>query len=290
MEENQNTIIEKKDNSKIWIILTITFGIIIIGLIGYISHNKSCLKKENMKETPPEMEQNNANQKAEDKEQTETNDTEEELALGELQIAYKLFNIFHIGDRCFMTPTSSEIPLNTSNKVKLRIAYESISPKYLKITSCSSEEEIIGGSICGGDTKTKEPGLNEAYEQNDTSKIKEIIRKYRYTETIDSKIIKEKTEELYGSDYTYQPEDFGLGILADETCYFMHYSTKSNLYAVYSGQCGGICVPYTEQFSKAYKIDGRLYLETNLENKKAVYEFKKDTKNDNYVFVQVTIK
>ena len=110
--------------------------------------------------------------------------------------------------------------------------------------------------------------------------------------------LKAKVLDIFGKDYDYKDEDFGLGVTVEPTCGLMRYVAEEGLYKEESGACGGTCALGEQKITKAY-IDGKkLVIETtykDLDGKPAesradgnyTYEFKEESEN-HYVFVKIT--
>lgn len=110
--------------------------------------------------------------------------------------------------------------------------------------------------------------------------------------------LKEKVLEIFGKDYDYKDEDFGIGVSVEPTCGIMRYVTEENLYKEESGACGGTCALGEQKITKAYIEGKKLIIETTYKDLDGVaaeyrkdgnytYEFKEES-TDHYVFVKIT--
>lgn len=294
MEEKKELIEEKKNNPKPLIITIILLATLVLGLVGYIAYDKLYLEKKADKEISTSSLDE------------EKSSVKEELSLNDATVQ-KLFSIFSLNNGTYMTG------LNDDNRVKLRIAYENIAETDFSEISCA----IVGGLVIDTDSNSSNPvkdyrgicgsesareGSEEyqkeyanAFSNNNLAELKRIVEKYYSTKSVASKIMKEKIEELFGSDYLYHPEDFGTWRDVEPNCFFMHYDEKNEVYAYYTAPCGGTGERYSEELVSAYKEGKKLYIEGKVsrtmvdsEIQKTIYQFQKDTKNGNYVFVKLT--
>ena len=287
MEEKKEVVEikeEKKKKIKPWMIFCIIMGLIVLAFVGYVAcdnYIKEHEEDEYEEETTP----------SEDATKQQKNVFKNDTGLDDDSIK-DLFTIFR---------TDNHIEFNgyTSNKAKLRLAYENIPESSYSTIACSKVGGYLNtgayGAYCNGGADGED--YQDALAQGDKEKQKELIEQRATTKSISSTIMKAKVEELFGSDYPYQPEDFGIGLTIEPECQLMHYDQTNDVYAFYSQACGGTTDRYSERLLSAEINGDHLYLKskvlkTEIESDTIdtikTYEFKKDAKNGNYVFVQVT--
>lgn len=265
----ENKIQEKKGHGAL--ILIIILIILLIATVGYIVYDKVIEKPDT------DVTQNvNISEKKE---------KEEEVDINSSLVQY-LFNIFKI-DSCYKNDIEA---MNTNNLVKLRTAYENISKTNFSSIECSKIGSINGDPYCG----VMSEEMSDAYSKNDTVKFKEYEMQ-NMTRAVDAKILENKVYELFGSDYKFKNETFGIGNTVDPICNVMSYNSANNIYAEYNGECGGTCAAIEQKLISATKNGEKLTITTttapfgtNDFKSKVIYEFKKDKINSNYVFAKVT--
>ncbi len=264
---------EKKSNGGLIVIIIILL-LICCTLGGLIFLNKEKIFSEKNSATNKETQKNTSSNK--EKEDLDINDS----------TVINLFNIFRINQGCWLSTNYEK--LNTDNKYKLRLAYEhlDIEANYIP---CSRVGGKLNDLYCGdGNTWHNIPEINDAYVNN-KDRFYQLIELNSNTRSINQKDLKAKYIELFGSDSEYTDTDFGLGSTAETSCFTMHYIESEKIYAQYSGECGGTCAATKQEVTKAYKDNNKLYIETSYEQDITIkYEFKKDSKNDNYIFVKLS--
>ena len=272
----------KEDNRMhIWRILIVIILIIILCIGGIFAYKEFTASKNK-----------------EVKEPTEETDSRKDLSTNDATVK-ELLSIFSIAKNHLNAGTNY-----LNNTAKLKLAMMQNGNSNMKTIPCSKVGGYISGngqySYCsdykGDDFYTAEKQGPEV--------AKEFVEKNQSTKSLSSSILKAKVEELFGSDYTYIPEDFSatLGHQPTYGCQIWHYDKANDVYAFYGGLCGGEGTNYKEEVISAYKENKHLYIDTKIveaSNSNAElpvgtnisYEFKKDVKNNNYVFVKVkTVK
>ncbi len=265
----------KEKKSKVPVIITIIVCVLfaIIGYFGgdFIASKVSSLEKK-------------SDVKSSDKDETETI-KEEKIDINS-SLVQNLYNIFKY-DACYKDVDS----LNNNNLVKLRIAYNNI-PKSSVFTIECSKIGTIDGAYCGASMTDL---MTDAYSVNDTQKFNEYEMQ-NHTYAVKADVIENKVYELFGNDYKFKNESFGiLDYSADASCHVMNYNSTNNIYAEYNGECGGSCPVFEQKLLSATKKGDKLYIVTNVSEPdqkptEITYEFEKDKENDNYVFIKATGK
>ena len=191
-------------------------------------------------------------------------------------VVQSLFSTFRLDDGCYLDVKD----LNDNNQVKLKIAYDAIPQKSFSSIECSK--------------LTIKP--NEGLRCN-------VIDGVDNTISLDSKILEAKVHELFGTNYKYVPEAFGL-VKRDTTCNSMYYDEKNSIFAEFYGDCNISCYERSQKIKEAYKVNNKLYIVTNykysvldekknkIDNKKSIvtYRFKWDKGYERYVFDKVSEK
>lgn len=283
MEENKNEVIygaPKKSNGGLVVVIVLLL-LIVLGLGGFIFVNKDKL-----------FNSNKTNDSGNDKEEPEVVE-KVELDANDSTVT-KLFNIFRIdGDSGACWKKTDIEVINNENYAKLRVAYDQLGSAKFDI-SCSKVGGILGGigAYCGNAFGTNDSEINEAYAAQDTERFKELVESRISTKAIYQKDLKAKVLELFGKDYNYKDEDFGIGVNVKPSCGVMHYVESEGVYASYSGQCGGTCAMGEQKITKAYKEGDKLFIESaysdqNPTNYNVNYEFKREKSTGNYIFVKV---
>ena len=279
MEENNKILMEieepKKKGKLVPILIVILFFACCgMGTFIYLNRDKLLEKPEDVVE---EKEENN----------DEVKEEREELSIQD-DVVVKLYNIFKYDNRCYITTEG----LNHDNKTKLRIAYENVGSGSFEKIQCDKVETRIGKiSHCGEGIPNESV---EAYASGDMQKFDEYIKQVS-TDSIKASILKSKVLELFGKDYNYKNEDFGLDAGVEPVCLIAHYDQNHDLYAKYTCEGGGTCGGFQQELKSAYKEGNGLWIQTHLKEHKAngeikevelIYQFQKE--NENYVFVSAT--
>ena len=221
-----------------------------------------------------------------DVEEKEKKDTKkEELDITD-SLVVNLFNTFRVDNACWKSIDG----YNTKKAARLRLAYENI-PKHDKI-KCSEVGGVLPNQYCG-DVDMLDKEFSDAY-LNSWERFGQLIEERVLTDSVKQSDLKAKVVELFGSDYDYADEDFSLEANSIEdatTCDIMHYVSEKKLYARYNAECGGTCAGSEQTINKAYKEGNKLFIETTIKyvdgaTSKANYEFEKDFKNGNYIYVK----
>lgn len=270
LDENIKT--EKKKSPVGLIILVV---VLMIGCLvgGYFINEAGVFTSSNDKE-----------EKEEKKDEENKNEKEEKLDIDN-PLVINLFNIFRFDKSCWMNSDA----LGNDNKVKLRLAYDNTNIR--EYVECSKLGARINNMQYCGDVNFSDADFNDAY-MNDQNRFNKLIEERSFAKSIKQSDLKAKVIELFGSDYDYKDEDFGIGHTVDTRCAIMHYVESEKVYAEYNGQCGGTCGPLgSQEILKAYKLGEKLYIETKItydddqiKDYEVIYEFKKDKENGNYVF------
>ena len=97
--------------------------------------------------------------------------------------------------------------------------------------------------------------------------------------------------ELFGKNYNYKDESFGLDNESKPNCHIMDYDQNKQVYAYYNCEGGGTYGLRTEEISEAYTKGDNLYIVSNYNdevvgNKKNTYEFTKE--DGRYIFSKAT--
>ena len=268
VQSNESTIKGNDKKSKSLVPILIVLIIIILGLCGYIAYDKIFADK------------NNKEQETEQKE--EEQETKINVNIND-ETVQKLFNTFR-GDKFrFISELAS------SNLAKLRFVYESI-PK-------DSFETILCTKVFGNFYSMGSLGFECGYGLDLNNSIEDPNDTNLKTKAIPSSLMKSKIEEYFGSDYSYKAEYFGLDKTEIEPfCAIMLFHKESDYYAYYAAPCGGTTGEHKEELTSAYKEGDKLVLTSKTTvvedmgqkyypNETHTYEFKKDAKNGNYVFV-----
>ena len=256
MEENNLNVTPSNKQSN-GMMAGIVIGILIalvVGMGAYIVFDKVINKdKEETQETTPAPTA------------TPTTNTKEELDINDatVQKLYKIFN-YEDSNNCIVRNEN----LNKSNLVRLMYAFWQLSDSDKKTISCSLiEKKLADGNVCGTSGSTES------------------------TISFDNSTLKAKYNELFGTNYEYKAEDFDFMTEKTSTSYCspFHYIKDKDIFAKYSGECGGDCPGVTQTLVSAYKEGDKLYIKTTYKVedlvKKADYEFKLE--NGNYTFVKV---
>ena len=191
-------------------------------------------------------------------------------------VVESLFSTFRMDEGCYKTVDG----LNNSNLIKLRIAYEALPAHVFRTVECSKL------SINSAE------GLRCSF-----------LEGHNETTSVDSKLLEAKVHELFGSDYKYKPEAFGL-VVVEPKGSSMYYDEKNKIYAQYYGDSSINCYERSEKVVDAYKLGNKLYIETNYKysyddkesekikkkKSKLTYQFKWDEGYQKYVFDKVSEK
>lgn len=274
---------EKKKSGKGGLVVIIIILLLLCCAMGALLFlNKDVLLEKYFNKTETTEEENTDNKESEEKEEIEEIDIKSAIVIN-------LFNTFRMDKACWMTPDG----LNKDNKVKLRLAYESVIDNYDMIP-CSKVGGTISGSYCGGDF-WGDKEISNAYLDSDKTRFTQLIEERVQTRSIKQEVLKAKVLELFGNNYDYKDEDFGTGHEVEARCHLMHYVPSEGVYAAYGCEGGGTCSGKEQEVTKAYKQGENLYIETNYKTyeneaktEKVTYEFQKDKVNSNYAFVKVT--
>lgn len=258
---------DKKTNKGIMVVIVLLV-ILLVGSIGYIIYDKMMIKED----TNESMKEEKTKKKEEEIENLDIHS----------DLIQNLFNIFRMDKSCYMSVDA----LNNSNRVKLRVAYDQLGKSNFSFVSCSEigANDAVKGAYCGEMNNE----MMQAYETGNMTKFNEET-KNNYTTSLDATVLKRKVHELFGSDYQYQDEDFGIGHVVEPTCYLMHYNQEKKLYGEYMCEGGGSCGRTEQTITKATKTGQRLEIITNVvdvENKSTTvtYQFKYEQESYHYVF------
>ncbi len=185
----------------------------------------------------------------------------------------------------------------SDNRAKLLLAYRLLSNEKGNTfeIECSKVGAIINKVYCG-------PYYDDGnfYKLTDEEKIQYVNKNFS-TEAIKSKDMENKIKELFGSDYTYSPEDFGL-LKYSSTSGFIHYDKNNDVYAKYTIITGLVYGDYfKEEIESNYIEEDKLYIKSKIVESNwseiydydivgntITYEFKKDVKTSKYVFFKIS--
>ena len=259
---------EEKKQGKGLVVALVLFILTTLATCGYIVYDKVLTKDNVSKEVNTKKEEN------------------KELDINS-DLVQNLFNTFKFGNTCSRLNIDD---FNNNNLFKLRMAYDNIAEYAKTYVNCSELELKDDNSYCGSHN-SETPEAEDALVKGDEKKFLEII-KQGSTETIDSKILEAKVHELFGSDYEYKPESFGMGISIEPSCFKMKYVKEKNLYVYYKCEGGGTCATGEQKLVSATKKGDKLNLTTEYKDPdKDVttikYVFKKDKIFGNYVFEKI---
>ena len=273
MEENKKEIKEVKQTNYNAIIMTILL-LLVIGMTSFIITDKFLTEEKKCDCKCPKCVSTQAPQSV-DRENLSINDPTVQKLIKTFDITLK--NNYVIDE---WKPT-----LLNDSEYRLSIVYKNLEKTAIIESNCNNyywNDKYY--SACGDKTV---PDDETAYAEYSNES-----RKNAPTLIIKEKDIKDKYEELFGSNYEYKPQGFYENICATH-CFNYYEETKE--YVMH--RCGSGCAagPGKHTITSAYKKDDKLYIETDLitnldtkkENKKHyIYEFKLE--NGNYTFVKVT--
>lgn len=253
---------KNKKNGKGMVASLVLALVVILGLVMYICYDKGILFTKNQETT---VNKKNENEIEESEIQEQTVDINSELV-------QNLYNIFRMDKGCYMTVDG----LNNDNLVKLRIAYDNISKQNIGMVECSKLDLSTNrNEYCGSDYKNT-TGVGS------------------YTRSVNEDVIEAKVHELFGSDYKVSHASFDTAghTVQPSSSNYMKYDAANHLYASFNAQGGGTCGGASSQtITSATKKKDELYIVTTFKNirgnqSKISYTFKKDSVNENYVFVK----
>lgn len=251
------------------IITIIILVVLLLGAVGYIGYDKFLVNEDAKEVTKTEKEE----------ELDINNDLVQEL--------FGIFRLDYMDKLCYMSVDG----LNNNKLVRLRLAYNNLSLDSTSNISCSEADASVlsSGETCGEITEE----ISKAMETGNTTKINEAA-KNNITSSVSEDVLKRKMHELFGSNYNYENEDFGLNNSIEPKCNVMHYDKSKKIYAHYEGPCGGTCGGGIKQtIKKATKTEEKVKIITDMfneaknESTTVTYYFKYDKENYHYVFDKV---
>ena len=258
----------------IYIIIIIILVMTTLGLGAFIAYDKLFVNTNK-----------NTNSKETSSSKTEKTKSTEELDINDSTVQ-ELFSTFEMTP-CYMSVDG----LNNDNRVRLSLPYDNIEYKNVYLSTCSDYDAVLPGTeeYCGT-SMTKQ--MSDEYSKGGITEAFKEKTKYNNTRVIDQDKLEKSYKKLFGSNYTIKHESFGL-LTTEPKCALMYYSSAIQKYVQYSGECGGSCGPRTQEITKAYKQNNKLYIETEYDDKTGKktninYEFKLE--NNNYTFVKAEEK